>query len=153
MVDLNHRMNVEMRKHKPITRKTFIQMGSGLFVGLGAWIWYKLSGFQTEREENLEYRHNQDIPMGISYFGKYYLYRNESGVRAFSTTCTHAGCRIGKSTGTVLHCSCHGSQFDAESGKPTKGPAFKTLQEFECKFDEKAEQWVVKLHQVENGTS
>lgn len=142
-----------MGKQESITRKSFIQLGTGLFVGLGTWFWYRLSGYQTDREENMEFRHNQDIPIGISYFGKYYLYRNDSSVRAFSTSCTHAGCRLGKSTGTVLYCGCHGSQFDAASGNPLKGPAFKQLQEYECKFDQSTAQWVIRLHPDENETS
>lgn len=145
-------MNLEMGKQESITRKSFIQLGTSLFIGLGGWLWYRLSGYQTGRDENVEFRHNPDIPMGISYFGKYYLFRNETSVRAFSTSCTHAGCRIGQSNGTVLQCGCHGSQFDAQSGKPTKGPAFKTLTEFKCKFDSSANQWVVTLHPAENET-
>ncbi|MFY9153534.1 MAG: Rieske (2Fe-2S) protein [Prolixibacteraceae bacterium] len=146
---MNYRMEGAMGKHKPITRKSFIQLVINLFIGLVTWFWYRLSGFQTERAENLEFRHNQDIPLGISYFGKYYIYRTESSVRAFSTSCTHAGCRIGKSTGAILHCSCHGSQFDAASGNPLKGPAFKQLQEYNCQFDQSSGQWVVRLHQDE----
>jgi len=120
-------------------------MVTGLILGLVAWIWYRLSSFQADRENNFEFRHGLDLPMGISYFEKYYLFRNNESVRAFSTICTHAGCRIGFGPATTMQCNCHGSKFDPETGKPLKGPAIKPLQQFDCRFDQKTEQWVVRL--------
>ena len=137
-----------MGKQKSISRNLFLKIVTGLILGLVAWIWYNLTNFQTEQENSLEFRHGQDIPMGISYFEKYYLIRTENSLRAFSTTCTHAGCRIGKGNGNSLQCNCHGSRFEAETGKPLKGPAIKPLQEFECRFDEKNGQWVVRMKPV-----
>jgi len=134
-----------MSSQKTLSRKYFIRILTGLVFGLLIWIWYRLTSFQEVRETRSEFRHGQELPMGISYFDQYYLFRNETGVRAFSTTCTHAGCRIGKSTGATLQCNCHGSQFQAETGNPTKGPALKPLEEYECCFDQKNEQWVVRL--------
>lgn len=142
---MTRRMVFSMEKQKPISRNSFIRIATGMILGLVAYIWYNLTNFQAERENNLEFRHNQDIPMGISYFEKYYLYRNDHSVRAFLTRCTHAGCRIGAKTGTILQCNCHGSQFEAETGYPLKGPAIKSLQEIECRFDDKAGQWVVRM--------
>ena len=137
-----------MGRQKLISRNTFIRIVTGLVLGLIAWIWHRLSGFQTERESRIEFRHGNDIPLGISYFEKYYIFRHEDSVRAFLTTCTHAGCRIGQSAGRTLQCNCHGSQFEAETGKPLKGPAIKPLQEIECQFDEKTGQWVVRMQPV-----
>ncbi|MFA5327925.1 MAG: Rieske (2Fe-2S) protein [Prolixibacteraceae bacterium] len=142
-----------MEKNKQISRKAFVRTGTGLALGLVAWVWYRLSGIQDIRENSMEFRHGADVPMGFSYYGKYYLYRVGSSVRAFSTTCTHAGCRIGNTTGAVLQCSCHGSQFEAKSGKPLKGPAVRNLEEFECNFDLKTEQWVVRLKSVVSKSS
>lgn len=130
---------------KLISRKAFFQLLSGLALGLFVWIGHLLSRFQEERENNREYRHGKEIPMGISFYEKYYLIRNRESVRAFSTTCTHAGCRIGKGTETVLQCHCHGSQFEAATGKPRRGPAIKPLNELDCRFDTKTEEWVVRI--------
>jgi Rieske Fe-S protein len=134
-----------MEKQKLITRKSFFRIGTTLIFGLVVWIWHRLSVVQTERENRLEFRHGKDFPLGISYFEKYYIFRNDRSVRAFLTKCTHAGCRIGTNTGTILQCNCHGSQFDAETGNPLKGPAIKPLQEIECLFDTKTMQWVVRM--------
>jgi Rieske Fe-S protein len=145
VVDLKRQMAGNMGKQKSISRKLFIQTSTGLVVGLTGWIWYKLTGFQSERENSLEFRH-EHIAMGISYFDKYYIYRTDHSVRAFLTKCTHAGCRIGMGSGNVLRCNCHGSQFEGSTGKPIKGPAIRPLQQIECFFDEAKGLWVVRLH-------
>jgi cytochrome b6-f complex iron-sulfur subunit len=43
-------------------------------------------------------------------------------VVAFSAICTHQACRVSPQ-GAQLHCPCHGSLFDAFTGKPLRGPA------------------------------
>lgn len=133
-----------MEKQKRISRKIFLRWTAGLSFGFAVWVWHRIANFQTERERRIEFGHSQDIPLGISYFGKYYISRTEKSVRAFSTTCTHAGCRIGKGDLNTLQCHCHGSRFEGETGKPIKGPAIKPLQELECRFDTKSDQWIVR---------
>ncbi len=134
-----------MQNQRKQSRRLFIKVAASLGTGLFAFTWYRLSEVQFGKESRGEFRHSADIPLGVSYFGKYYLIRDEKGVRAFSTTCTHAGCRIGKGTGTVLKCGCHGSQFDAKTGNPLKGPAIKPLQQFDCYFDKVSGMWIVRL--------
>jgi len=136
-----------MSESKKISRLHFFRIGLGLSVGFLVWIWYRLSRFQNNSQNDREYRHDHNLPMGLSHFDKYYLYRNDKGVRAFLNKCTHAGCKIGPGTLNTLQCNCHGSKFDAETGKPLKGPAFKPLQEIDCRWDEKSGQWVVRLQE------
>ncbi|MFI1163670.1 Rieske 2Fe-2S domain-containing protein [Streptomyces sp. NPDC020801] len=50
-------------------------------------------------------------------------------LKAFSTICTHAGCPINKLQGTTLICPCHGSEFDATTGKVVQSPATQPLSE------------------------
>ena len=66
------------------------------------------------------------------------LYRDENVVvsrtadgslKAYSTICTHAGCPINKLSGTTLVCPCHGSEFDAVTGKVVQAPATEPLHE------------------------
>lgn len=137
-----------MIKSKKIARKDFLRIGSGIVAALVLWIWYRLTGFQENLENNQEMTLAAEIPNGISYYGRFYIYRNGSSVRAFSTTCTHAGCRLGKNTGDVIQCSCHGSEFDAKTGKPLKGPAFKSLEEFRCQFDARNGVWIVRFQPI-----
>lgn len=54
-------------------------------------------------------------------------------LKAYSTICTHAGCPINKLQGTTLICPCHGSQFDAVTGKVVQSPATEPLAELPVK--------------------
>lgn len=45
---------------------------------------------------------------------------------AFSAVCTHMGCQVAPA-GKQLNCPCHGSQYDAATGKVLRGPATKPL--------------------------
>ncbi|MCE5290029.1 MAG: Rieske (2Fe-2S) protein [Nocardiaceae bacterium] len=48
----------------------------------------------------------------------------EAGVfKAFSSVCTHAGCSVTEVSNNEIHCPCHGSRFDAATGKVLGGPA------------------------------
>lgn len=51
-------------------------------------------------------------------------------VVCFSAICTHAGCTVAPS-GMKLNCPCHGSQFDALTGKVLQGPASRPLPEID----------------------
>lgn len=48
-------------------------------------------------------------------------------LKAYNTVCTHAGCPINKLEGTKLICPCHGSEFDATTGKVLREPAVAPL--------------------------
>ncbi|MFJ9632832.1 Rieske (2Fe-2S) protein [Streptomyces sp. NPDC101175] len=50
-------------------------------------------------------------------------------LKAYSTICTHARCPINKLDGTTLICPCHGSEFDATTGKVLQSPATEPLTE------------------------
>lgn len=53
----------------------------------------------------------------------------DGSLKAYSTICTHAGCPINKLSGTTLVCPCHGSEFDALTGKVVQAPATEPLHE------------------------
>ncbi|MEU6667287.1 Rieske (2Fe-2S) protein [Streptomyces sp. NPDC046727] len=60
--------------------------------------------------------------------------RDQDGaLKAYSTICTHAGCPINKLQGTTLICPCHGSEFDAVTGKVVQAPATEPLAELSVK--------------------
>jgi Rieske Fe-S protein len=44
----------------------------------------------------------------------------------FSAVCTHQGCTV-QPDGAQLNCPCHGSQFNALTGKVLQGPAIQAL--------------------------
>ena len=53
-------------------------------------------------------------------------------VVAFSAKCTHMGCTVAPQ-GAKLQCPCHGSQFNALTGKVEHGPAQAPLADFPVK--------------------
>ena len=56
------------------------------------------------------------------------LTRDASGtVHAVSATCTHQGCTVGAPHNGTVTCPCHGSEFDAATGKVLRGPASQPL--------------------------
>ncbi|MFF4405417.1 Rieske (2Fe-2S) protein [Streptomyces sp. NPDC001262] len=68
-----------------------------------------------------------DVPVGGAK-----LYREQKLVvaqpakgeyKAFSAVCTHAGCVVDKVENGKVSCPCHGSKFDAQTGKVLQGPA------------------------------
>lgn len=53
----------------------------------------------------------------------------EGDFKAFTSVCTHQGCQVGKVEEGQIICGCHGSEFSAEDGSVTKGPATAPLEE------------------------
>lgn len=47
--------------------------------------------------------------------------------KAFSSTCTHAGCTVRDIANDVITCPCHGSQYSATDGSVKHGPATQAL--------------------------
>lgn len=54
-----------------------------------------------------------------------FLFRDNDGIYAVSSVCTHLGCTVARST-EGFGCPCHGSRFDA-AGKVMGGPAPRAL--------------------------
>ncbi|MER5644250.1 Rieske (2Fe-2S) protein [Streptosporangium sp. NPDC002524] len=68
-----------------------------------------------------------DVPVGggkVIAKWKIVITQPSPGVfRAFSASCPHRGCAVGRVGDGVIRCPCHGSEFAADSGKCLKGPA------------------------------
>ncbi len=48
-------------------------------------------------------------------------------VAGFSAVCTHQGCLVSSVSEGAIHCTCHGSRFDASTGEVLAGPARQAL--------------------------
>ncbi len=55
---------------------------------------------------------------------------------AMDSTCTHAGCQVGKfmAASNYIECPCHGSRYDIQ-GRVVRGPADEDLASFPAVFD------------------
>lgn len=66
----------------------------------------------------------------------YLLYRpDESTVLAYTSVCTHQGCKVGTGSGTTFKCPCHGSEYSKLDGSVTQGPAPKSLERYATEVD------------------
>lgn len=132
------------------SRRHFLKAAGWLAV-IG-WIaaWSKMVKRQNLMEPGKIVRIPQaEVKPGITVFDQFYLYRKGETTRAFSLTCTHAGCKIYASDDSIMSCPCHGSQYEALTGNSVKGPAFKALKALECRYDVKTASWLVTID--ENG--
>lgn len=75
-----------------------------------------------------------DVPEGAGAVfsnSKLVVTQPETGdYRAFSASCTHAGCTV-QEVDEVIRCLCHGSEFDISTGEALVGPAQEPLESFE----------------------
>jgi Rieske Fe-S protein len=53
--------------------------------------------------------------------GAFLVHTTDGVFRAFSSTCTHAGCTVSLSGGEFV-CPCHGGVYDAQTGAVLGGP-------------------------------
>lgn len=68
-----------------------------------------------------------DIPVGggkVFKDKKVVVTQPEAGsFKAFSATCTHAGCSVAEVAGGTINCPCHGSKFRVADASVAGGPA------------------------------
>ncbi|MBE0642030.1 MAG: Rieske (2Fe-2S) protein [Bacteroidales bacterium] len=64
---------------------------------------------------------------GVYFHDGVILVKQKGRLLAIEARCTHLGCRIEGVHEGVLHCPCHGSQFNLE-GEVIRGPAAGSLQ-------------------------
>jgi Rieske Fe-S protein len=72
-------------------------------------------------------RFTPDFRDGFAFSGEVVVRLGEGGhLTAFSTQCTHLGCRISRVDSGLLVCPCHGSRFRPD-GTVAAGPASRPL--------------------------
>jgi len=59
VVDLKALKSSMKQQQKTVSRKLFIKVIGGLIGGIFVWMWYRLSEFQDEQENRLEFRHEK----------------------------------------------------------------------------------------------
>jgi len=82
-----------------------------------------------------------DVASGLSIVGTAVVFRGTDGsVRAYSSRCTHLGCRIDRVLGDEAVCPCHGSRFRAD-GTVAAGPASRSLARLRVEPDPTSGGW------------
>jgi len=143
MVQLNTGM---LDKH--ISRKTFLTVLSTFFLAGFLYLWKQVLDSSDGKNTDKKERRIKNRPMkGVTFYDEFFFYYSEAGSepKVFSTKCTHAGCRISQVENNEVICSCHGSRFDASTGKPLKGPAYIPLQKLQFNLDQGNQEWIIQL--------
>ncbi len=66
----------------------------------------------------------------------YLLYRpDEKTVLAYTSVCTHQGCKVGTGDSKNFICPCHGSEYSKLDGSVTQGPAPKALTRYAASIE------------------
>jgi Rieske Fe-S protein len=85
------------------------------------------------------------IGNGIFFFERFILVKSNSSLKVFSNRCTHAGCRINQEIAGQLVCPCHGSRYEAATGKVVQGPAGIPLSDIPFNTDAKTGEIIIKI--------
>ena len=109
-----------------ISRRTILRVSLGLagLLGLGAIV--KFLGYQPApiNPTRFTLKAPRDYAVGSATTlpeAKAWLFRDDQGLYAVSTVCTHLGCVVNYNS-NQFECPCHGSIYDA-AGYVLKGPA------------------------------
>jgi Rieske Fe-S protein len=131
---------------RKISRKAFLSSASIIPLAVVVYLWEQMiRRLESGRVSRKAIRVSNDLQKGVTFFDGFYLYSDNATTRAFSSTCTHAGCLLTKEENGLILCPCHGSGFEASTGRVLKGPALKPLKPLICRIDQDSNEWIVFL--------
>lgn len=139
---MNH---LQIGRTLKITRKEFLKKAWGLII-----LPYLVFLVLMVRRHGVvsspgQIRISGPIPEGVTFYGDIVCIKENNELTAFSSRCTHLGCRINKSEGDRLICPCHGSEFNSR-GQVVKGPALNALQELSYTVDSSNREILIDLN-------
>jgi Rieske Fe-S protein len=119
----------------PLTRRSLVR-GSipAALAAVAGFVWTRVSRDSGKSSSGYQpgsaLARLADVPAGGGIVVKdanVVITRDANQVHAFSATCTHQGCMVSSVSNGSISCPCHGSLFDASTGRPTRGPATQPL--------------------------
>lgn len=86
------------------------------------------NGVQEKKQEGVELARTADVPVGGGLIaGDTVITQPSAGsFQAFSSTCTHLGCKVSEVNAALIKCPCHNSTFNLD-GTVAGGPAPRAL--------------------------
>jgi Rieske Fe-S protein len=129
-----------------INRKEFIRLIALAFAAAFIALWHSLAKRQKQQSEKPVFSRvdTSKLGLGVFFFDNFILVKSTKGLTVLSNLCTHAGCKINKETSGQLICPCHGSRYDAATGKVLQGPALLSLPQIPYSTDVKTGEIIVK---------
>ncbi len=115
----------KLKGDRIINRKTFLRLLSLAFAAAFVALWHIMTGKNKQLSEKpvINRINAAKLGTGIHLFDTFILVKSADTLKVFSNICTHAGCRINREIDGQLLCPCHGSKYDASTGKVLQGPA------------------------------
>jgi Rieske Fe-S protein len=140
-------LRIRMDQHQLITRKTFLRFATIFMTAALIAIWNKMTNRNGELlvKPVAERIDVAKFGTGIFLFESFIVVKSSESLKIFSNKCTHAGCRINKEIDGKLVCPCHGSQFEAATGKVLQGPAGLPLSAIPFSTDIKTGEIIIKI--------
>ena len=134
-------------KNRYINRKTFLRLATLGIAAAFVTLWSFLAGKSKKLSEQsvVSTINVAKLGTGIFLIDKYILVKSDSAIKVFSNKCTHAGCRINQEISGQLVCPCHGSRYDASTGKVLQGPAGLPLSTIPFSTDVKNGEITIKI--------
>ena len=122
-------------------RKMFKQLALSLSIPTSL-LWY----FGTKRKIATATKTRVVVPNnltnGITFLDDAIIKKDGKSITAFSSRCTHFGCKISNTENDKLICPCHGSKFNFD-GVPQIGPATTPLSKLEIVKDKSTGELVI----------
>ena len=139
--------NIRLEPPKYINRKTFIRLAATALAVAFLAIWDRLTSRQKVLHDRpVVTRLNVAIlGTGTYLFEKFIVVKSADDLKVFSNKCTHAGCRINQELDGQLICPCHGSRYEAATGKVIQGPAGLNLPLIPFTTDAKTGETIIKI--------
>ena len=98
----------------------------------------RAKGLAAIKEVSLKDAHK--LPLGSVMMFKFgsrpamLIHHKDDSWVALDAVCTHLGCTVEYQTArNVIHCNCHGGEYDAKTGKNISGPPPKPLKQYVAK--------------------
>lgn len=136
-----------MEQGNYINRKTFLRLATFGAVASFVALWNTLAGRQEQLSDKPVVTRVKAMKLGsgIYWYDKFIVVKSAGAVKVFSNRCTHAGCRINREVDGQLVCPCHGSRFDAATGKVLQGPAIAPLPALQYTSDALTGEIIIKI--------
>jgi len=136
-----------LEKDRLINRKTFLKLTTLAFAAAFVTIWYLVTGRQKKLSEKpvIKMINATKLGTGVFLFDRFIVVKSTDGLKVFSNQCTHAGCRINRETDGQLICPCHGSKYEAATGKVLQGPAGLPLARIPFSTNAKTGEIIIKI--------
>jgi Rieske Fe-S protein len=140
-------INKDLETGKTFRRRAFLRLSVFTVTAGFIVLWQMLTSWQKQLNEAPVINRIDEAKLGngVFLFDKFIFVKSPKGIKIFSNRCTHAGCRINRETDGQLICPCHGSKYDAATGKVLQGPACLSLPQIPFSTDVKTGEIIVKI--------